>query len=153
MVAFLNKPVIKTIENDPVYTTTASFYRIAAEVSKGSGQYDAALATGKRLWIAALMEMAPEKTLYPDANSTMRLSYGTIQDYDPKDAVTYKYYTTLQGVVDKYKPADYEFDLPKRLIELNSKIWLFKRLYACWLPYNKRYNRRQFRQSGYERKR
>jgi len=121
MVAFLNKPVIKTIENDPVYTTTASFYRIAAEVSKGSGQYDAALATGKRLWIAALMEMAPEKTLYPDANSTMRLSYGTIQDYDPKDAVTYKYYTTLQGVVDKYKPADYEFDLPKRLIELNSK--------------------------------
>jgi len=121
MVAFLNKPVIKTIENDPVYTTTASFYRIAAEVSKGSGQYDAALATGKRLWIAALMEMAPEKTLYPDANSTMRLSYGKIQDYDPKDAVTYKYYTTLQGVVDKYKPADYEFDLPKRLIELNSK--------------------------------
>lgn len=120
-VAFLNKPVLKTIENDPVYTTTASIYKIAAEVSKGSGQFDAALATGKRLWIAALMEMAPEKTLYPDANSTMRLSYGTIRDYDPKDAVTYKYYTTLQGVVDKYKPADYEFDLPKRLLELNSK--------------------------------
>ncbi len=121
LVNFLNKPVLKTIENDPVFLTTASIYKIAAEVSKGSGQYDAALATGKRLWIAALMEMAPEKTLYPDANSTMRLSYGSIQDYDPKDAVTYKYFTTLQGVVDKYKPNDYEFDLPKRLLELNSK--------------------------------
>jgi hypothetical protein len=65
--------------------------------------------------------MTPEKTLYPDANSTMRLTYGTIQDYDPKDAVTYKYYTTLQGVVDKYKPGDYEFDLPQRLIDLNNK--------------------------------
>ncbi len=39
----------------------------------------------------------PEKTRYPDANSTMRLTYGSVQDYDPKDAVTYKYYTTLQG--------------------------------------------------------
>jgi hypothetical protein len=65
--------------------------------------------------------MTPEKTLYPDANSTMRLTYGTIQDYDPRDAVIYKYYTTLQGVIDKYKPGDYEFDLPQRLIELNNK--------------------------------
>jgi hypothetical protein len=119
--AFLDKPVVKALENDPVYLTTSSIYKAASEVSKGSGQFDAALATGKRLWIAALMEMAPEKTLYPDANSTMRLTYGTIQDYDPKDAVTYKYYTTLQGVVDKYKPNDYEFDLPKRLLELNAK--------------------------------
>ena len=71
----------------------------------------------------------------------MRLSYGTVQDYDPRDAVTYKYYTTLQGVVEKYKPGDYEFDLPKRLIDLNNKkeygrYGIFKRLYACLLPYN-----------------
>jgi len=44
----------------------------------------------KRLWIAALMEDGSRKTQYPDANSTMRLSYGTVQDYDPRDAVTYK---------------------------------------------------------------
>jgi hypothetical protein len=119
--AFLNKPVLKTIETDPVYLTTTSVYQTLADISKESSRFDAALATGKRLWMAALMEMAPEKTLYPDANSTMRLSYGTVQDYDPRDAVTYKYYTTLQGVVDKYKPGDYEFDLPKRLIDLNNK--------------------------------
>ena len=119
--AFLDKPVLKALEADPLYVMATSIYKTAGDISKGSSQFDAGLATGKRLWIAALMEMAPEKTLYPDANSTMRLSYGTVQDYDPKDAVTYKYFTTLQGVVDKFKPGDYEFDLPKRLLDLNAK--------------------------------
>jgi hypothetical protein len=119
--AFLDKPVLKTLQNDPVYLTASSINKVSSEVSKGLSQFDGNLTTGRRLWIAALKEMMPEKTLYPDANSTMRLTYGTIEDYDPKDAVTYKYYTTLQGVVDKYKPGDYEFDLPQRLIDLNSK--------------------------------
>ena len=119
--AFLSKPDVKTLETDPVYLTTTSIFKTGGEISKGSSQFDATLATGKRIWIAALMEMAPEKTQYPDANSTMRLSYGTVQDYDPRDGVTYKYYTTLQGVVDKYKPNDYEFDVPQRLIDLNNK--------------------------------
>jgi hypothetical protein len=118
---FLSKPDIKTIEADPVYLTTTSIYKTAGDLSKGNSQFDASLITGRRIWIAALMEMAPEKTQYPDANSTMRLSYGTVQDYDPRDAVTYKYFTTMQGIVDKYKPGDIEFDLPKRLIDLNNK--------------------------------
>jgi len=119
--SFLNKPVLKTLESDPAYMTATSFFKTGSDLSKGNSQFDGSLATGKRLWIAALMEMVPEKTQYPDANSTMRLSYGTIQDYDPRDAVTYKYFTTMQGVVEKYKPNDYEFDLPKRLLDLNSK--------------------------------
>lgn len=120
LMAFLDKPVLKTIENDLVYVASASVYKIAVDISDGVDNYDDRLKEGKRLWVAALMEMDPENTLYPDANSTMRLSYGSIQDYDPKDGVTYKYFTTLQGVVDKYKPADYEFDLPKRIIDLNT---------------------------------
>jgi hypothetical protein len=119
--AFLNKPLLKTLENDPVHLTASSINKVSIDVSKSLSQFDSNLITGRRLWIAALKEMIPEKTLYPDANSTMRLTYGTIEDYDPKDAVTYKYYTTLQGVVDKYKPGDYEFDLPQRLIDLNNK--------------------------------
>jgi hypothetical protein len=121
LMAFLDKPVLKTIENDPVYLTSTSINKVLAEASAASSKFDAGLATGKRLWVAALMEMTPEKTQYPDANSTMRLTYGTVQDYDPRDGVTYKYYTTLQGVADKYKPNDYEFDLPIRLIDLNNK--------------------------------
>ncbi len=65
--------------------------------------------------------MNPGETRYPDANSTMRLSYGTISSYEPRDAVTYKYYTTLDGTVDKYMPGDYEFDLPRRLLDLHER--------------------------------
>ncbi|MGA1978009.1 MAG: S46 family peptidase [Bacteroidales bacterium] len=119
--AFLDKPVLKTIENDPAVVTFASVRKVADDLSKQRSKFDADLSTGSRLWVAALREMTPEKTRYPDANFTMRLTYGTIQDYDPRDAVTYKYYTTLQGVVDKYKPGDYEFDVPQRLIDLNNK--------------------------------
>jgi hypothetical protein len=119
--AFLDKPVLKTIESDPVVLTAASVNKVGTDIGNGSSQFDGSLTTGRRLWIAALMEMAPDKTLYPDANSTMRLSYGSVLDYDPRDAVNYKYFTTLRGVVEKYKPGDYEFDLPQRLIDLYNK--------------------------------
>ncbi len=121
LMAFLNKPLLKTLESDPVYLTATSISKVSAEVSRGLSQYDADLTEGRRLWIAALREMTPEKTLYPDANSTMRLTYGSIFNYDPRDAVTYKYFTTLQGVIDKYIPGDYEFDLPQKLIDLNNR--------------------------------
>jgi hypothetical protein len=119
--AFLNKPVQKTLENDPAFITLTSFKSVAIELSKEVGRFEENLAKGRREWVAALREMTPEKTLYPDANSTLRLSYGTIRDYDPRDAVTYKYYTTLQGVVEKYKQGDYEFDLPPALIDLYKR--------------------------------
>jgi hypothetical protein len=121
LTAFLDKPVLKTLENDPAVLTNASFRKVALDISKERSNFDENLNIGNRLWVAALREMMPEKTQYPDANSTMRLTYGTVQDYDPKDAVTYKYYTTLQGVVDKYIPGNYEFDVPQRLIDLNNK--------------------------------
>ena len=119
--AFLDKPILKTLENDPAVLTLASIRTTAMSVSKERSKFDEGLNQGSRLWIAALREMMPDKTQYPDANFTMRLTYGTVQDYDPKDAVTYKYYTTLQGVVDKYIPGNYEFDVPQRLIDLNNK--------------------------------
>ena len=90
-------------------------------VSSEISRFDEDINKGRRLWIAALMEMSPEKTFYPDANSTMRLSYGSVQDYDPRDAVTYKHYTTIEGVLEKYKPGDYEFDLPERFIDLAQR--------------------------------
>ncbi len=119
---FLDNPSLKALENDPLYLMSASVSKLSSEISRRLSRYDDDLSTGRRLWIAALMEMMPERTLYPDANSTMRLSYGTISDYDPKDAVTYRHFTTLTGVMEKYKPGDYEFDVPKRLIDLyNNK--------------------------------
>jgi hypothetical protein len=121
LTAFLNKPVLKAIETDPVYLTQTSINKVAKEVGTNLSQYDADYTLGRRLWMAALMEMTPEKTTYPDANFTMRLTYGTVRDYEPKDGVLYKYYTSMNGVMEKFKPGDYEFDVPKRQIELFNK--------------------------------
>lgn len=118
---FLGKPSVKTLENDPVAEIAASINKMIDFVSSEISRFDEDINKGRRLWIAALMEMSPEKTFYPDANSTMRLSYGSVQDYVPRDAVTYKHYTTIEGVLEKYKPGDYEFDLPERFIDLAQR--------------------------------
>jgi hypothetical protein len=62
--------------------------------------------------------MNADKVYYPDANSTLRLSYGTVRDYSPRDAVKYSYYTTLQGIAEKEDPKDEEFIVPKKLMDL-----------------------------------
>ncbi len=59
--------------------------------------------------------------MYPDATFTMRVSYGNVKSYQPRDAVKYDYVTTMSGVLEKYKPGDYEFDLPAKLLELAKK--------------------------------
>ncbi|MDY0097772.1 MAG: S46 family peptidase [Bacteroidales bacterium] len=121
LIAFLEKPSLKTLETDPVQIMAASISEMSSFVSDELSKFDDDYNKGRRLWIAALKDMAPEKTLYPDANSTMRLTYGKVLDYDPRDGVTYKYYTTLKGVIEKYKPGDYEFDLPERLVDLYNR--------------------------------
>ncbi len=62
--------------------------------------------------------MQPDKKFYPDANFTMRLTYGTVQDYYPEDAVHFEYYTTLKGVMEKEDPDNWEFVVPEKLKEL-----------------------------------
>jgi len=71
-----------------------------------------------RLFEAGLMIMAPELIRYPDANFTMRLSYGVVGDYEPRDAVIYKEYTTLKGVMEKEDPNNFEFIVPQKLKDL-----------------------------------
>ena len=61
------------------------------------------------------MEVFKEKTFYPDANSTLRVTYGKVKGYNPRDAVKYDFYTYLDGVMEKYKPGDYEFDVPEKI--------------------------------------
>ncbi len=71
-----------------------------------------------RLYLKGIMEQAPGKVMYPDATFTMRVSYGKVDDYKPRDAVAYDYVTTMKGVLEKYKPGDYEFDLPANYVTL-----------------------------------
>ncbi|HEU4471573.1 MAG TPA: S46 family peptidase [Flavisolibacter sp.] len=76
--------------------------------------------TLQRTYMQAQMEVFAEKAFYPDANSTLRLAYGQVQGLQARDAVKYDHYTFLDGVLEKYKPGDYEFDLPARLIALHK---------------------------------
>jgi hypothetical protein len=66
----------------------------------------------------AQMAVLSDKRYYPDANSTLRVAYGNVKGYKPRDAVKYEFYTYMDGLMEKYKPGDYEFDLPKKLIDL-----------------------------------
>ncbi len=75
----------------------------------------------QRTYMQAQMDVFTDKMFYPDANSTLRLTYGTVKPYQPRDAVAYNYYTYLDGVMEKYKPGDYEFDVPQKLIDLYAK--------------------------------
>jgi len=68
-----------------------------------------------REYMQAQIDVFKEKAFYPDANSTLRLTYGQVKGFNPRDAVRYDYYTYLDGVMDKYKPGDYEFDVPEKL--------------------------------------
>lgn len=77
--------------------------------------------TLQRTYMAAQMEVFKEKRFYPDANSTLRVTYGNVKGYQARDAVEYDFYTYLDGVMEKYKPGDYEFDLPEKLIDLYKK--------------------------------
>jgi hypothetical protein len=59
--------------------------------------------------------------MYPDATFTMRVSFGNVKSYVPRDAMKFDYFTTMKGVLEKYVPGDYEFDLPEKLVELAKK--------------------------------
>ena len=72
----------------------------------------------QRKYMRALTLTFPKRDFYPNANSTLRLSYGTVQPYEPRDGVTYNTQTYLEGVMEKYVPGDYEFDVPQKLRDL-----------------------------------
>jgi hypothetical protein len=74
-----------------------------------------------RLYLKGTMERNPGKKMYPDATFTMRVSYGNVKSYKPRDAVSYDYVCTMTGILQKYKPGDYEFDLPANLLAAANK--------------------------------
>ena len=115
----LEKPSAKTIEKDPAFaliTAINDHYdkEIQPEIIEA---YDL-LDRGDRLFVAGLREMQPDKKFYPDANFTMRLTYGQVLPYKPADAVSYNYFTTLKGVMEKEDPNNWEFVVPEKLKEL-----------------------------------
>lgn len=114
--------VLKAIGNDPACVLSAAFKEfydnnIILKYNQLNEQLDAL----QQRYMKAQMEAFPNKRFYPDANGTLRCSYGRVQGYRPKDAVVYQSKTYLEGVMEKYIPGDYEFDVPQKLIDLYNR--------------------------------
>ncbi len=123
--AFLANPKPKAIGKDYAYLMYKSMSKVLRDHYADFGGASNAVAENDHVFVKGLREYyaatQPGKSLYPDANSTMRMSYGSVQDYMPADAVHYDYVCTANGILEKYVPGDFEFDAPKRLIELIEK--------------------------------
>lgn len=113
--AFFQHPDAKVLEHDPGFKAAKSIYNAYKKIAILHGESMGQLDNSRRLYIAALRDMQPKRKFYPDANSTMRYTYGSVLSYDPRDAVHYKYFTTLKGVMEKEDPADPEFIVAQRL--------------------------------------
>ena len=119
--AFLANPTAEVLKNDPAFMVSTSILQKGMELTAKSLAFNEQVAKGQRAYIAGIMEMNQGKALYPDANSTLRLTYGHVKSYSPRDAVEYKYYTTQRGVLEKEDPNNWEFELPPSLKELLKK--------------------------------
>lgn len=108
----------KNMEEDPAYKVFLSFRENYNPHSEGYYKYAEQFAQGKKDYIAGTLEMREGEAIYPDANFTLRLTYGTVMPYYPRDAVFYNYYTTLDGVMEKEDPNNWEFVVPAKLKEL-----------------------------------
>lgn len=116
---FLENPNYEKLTNDWAFKYFSDFQRnYVAKYAKYSTDFQEVDKRLARTYIKGLGEMNPALVQYPDANSTLRVSYGNVQDYDPRDGVHYKYRTTISGVIEKYKPKDDEFDLPQKFLDL-----------------------------------
>ena len=118
--AFLAKPSLKKLQQDPVYKWfTVVFDKYAEVVSSDEVAKASELqARNFRLFVKGIREMDAEKAYAPDANLTMRLTYGQVKDYAPADAVHYDFKTTIEGVMEKEDPKNPDFIVPSRLKQL-----------------------------------
>ena len=115
---FLKNPTKKALDKDLAFQAGGEIFDLLRMISEETQKSAEQLAEGRHLLVAGLMEMQPDRVFYPDANSTMRLTYGTVGSYYPRDGVLYKETTTVEGYIEKEIPNDDEFHVPARMKEL-----------------------------------
>ncbi len=119
---FLEKPSLKILENDPLYSYAQSIFgSYQLTIIPAYLGIQGKLKPLEREFEAGLMKSMPNKNFYPDANSTFRLTYGTVQPYDPRDGAHYKYMTYMDGIIEKMDNSNDEFKVPDKLVELYKK--------------------------------
>ena len=122
--AFIAKPDAVLLQGDPAFAHASTYVsNYNSKYGPLSQQFNAKNTEFGRLYLKGVMEMdtIKAKMMYPDATFTMRVSYGNVKSYQPRDAVKYDYVTTSRGLLEKYKAGDYEFDLPAQQVALLKK--------------------------------
>ncbi|MBL4710807.1 MAG: S46 family peptidase [Flavobacteriales bacterium] len=116
-----SKGKAKKVEKDPVYKLMKQFWNLyAKEVRPAYNAISNEIDSLSKIYVKGLRENVPG-TYYPDANSTLRLAYGQVDDYEPRDGVQYDYFTNTEGILEKYDSENVDFNLPGRLVELIEK--------------------------------
>ncbi len=119
---FMQKPKSKKLAKDPIAMVVLSLYNALINEDESSANASQILADARQNFVQALREMNPNLVRYPDANFTLRMTYGTVLDYYPADAIHYDFTTTIDGIMEKEDPANDEFIVPEKLKELyNAK--------------------------------
>lgn len=117
--ALLAKPDLKVLQADPIVSLVTGIVKsFRSTVAPKYAAFEGAMSGLAKTYIKGLREMHPDKKFYPDANSTMRVTYGKVAAYRPKDAMFYDYYTTFDGVIEKEDNTSDEFTVPKKLHQL-----------------------------------
>ena len=111
----LSKASYKDIAGDPATELMTALRSSLSKVMPAIAKANEALSAARQTYTAGLLEWKAGEPSYPDANFTMRLTYGKVGGYSPKDAVSYKHYTTLDGVMEKEDPNNWEFVVPEKL--------------------------------------
>ena len=117
-----SKTYSQLLQNDPAYKIlNAQKKWIDEKVNNPVGKINEEIKDLMGKYLKAQMRVFSDKLFYPDANFTMRVAYGKIKGFEPRDAVYYKAFSHLSGAIEKYKPGDPEFDLPQKYIDLYNK--------------------------------
>jgi hypothetical protein len=115
---FLDNPSLEKLKTDPAFVTSLSVNEKTNAISEKLNEINQKYWKGHRLYVAGIMEQNEGNPTYPDANFTMRLTFGRVMDYNPRDAVEFNHFTTLKGVMEKEDPKNWEFVVPQKLKEL-----------------------------------
>ena len=114
-----SKEVVKKLNADAAYQYAKPFINeYYTQIDPEFQRINTEINAYQKEYMKAQMEVLPKQRYFPDANSTLRITYGQVKGYEPRDAVYYEPVTYLDGVIEKYVPGDYEFDVPKKLQEL-----------------------------------
>ncbi|OFX19912.1 MAG: peptidase S46 [Bacteroidetes bacterium GWA2_31_9] len=114
-----NPKTKSTLLKDPAFNLTYNLLKIyKSKVEPNFNKYNDQIEGFMKTYVAGLMKMQTDRVFYPDANLTLRVTYGKVDNYKPKDGVEYKHFTTLEGIIEKDNPEIYDYDVPEKLKQL-----------------------------------